>query len=466
MLLPEKKEREYRFRLALRMGIPVFILFLILILSRFVTDYKSLDTSFYVETTLLIALSIYFIFYVIYNSFDVKITESVSKTFTREYLYKYLKKELSKNEEYTLILISIDNLGDINDRYGIKNGDKILSKVSSWISDYFQNKEIYNFPMGHIKGGDFILGFDAKKEQYNTIIELMNIKSENLVIDDIEVKISTAITDTTFSHKLDYIVENLFELQEINKNQIQNEQLMNPDKLELSVINAIKNRNFLVMTQDVFSDDKVVMKECFIKLKTTDENIIHQKAYMKVLDRLGLMVEFDMMVLEENITKCCDKSNIMFAMNISPSSLRNPSFISKAKELIISNKNIKNKIVFLLNEKEYYSQIKKYNTTLKMFRDMGVLIAIDRLGAIHTSFLYLRDLDIDIVRFDSYYTKDITDKKSKDIVDGFNVMAHKKGVKTWIKMVENKEIYNVAKELNIDYIQGKYLALMKKAYEN
>jgi EAL domain-containing protein (putative c-di-GMP-specific phosphodiesterase class I) len=466
MLLPEKKEREYRFRLALRMGIPVFILFLILISSRFITDYKSLDTSFYVETTLLIALSIYFIFYVIYNSFDVKITESVSKTFTREYLYKYLKKELSKNKDYTLILVSIDNLGDINDRYGIKNGDKILSKTSLWISDYFQNKEIYNFPMGHIKGGDFILGFDAKKEQYNTIIELMNIKSENLVIDDIEVKISTAITDTTFSHKLDYLVENLFELQEINKNQTQNEQLMNPDKLELSVINAIKNRNFLVMTQDIFSDDKAVMKECFIKLKTTDENIIHQKAYMKVLDRLGLMVEFDMMVLEENIAKCCTLKDNIFAMNISPSSLRNPSFIIKAKELIISNENIKNKIVFLLNEKEYYSQIKKYNTTLKMFRDMGVLIAIDRLGAIHTSFLYLRDLDIDIVRFDSYYTKDITDKKSKDIVDGFNVMAHKKGVKTWIKMVENKEIYNVAKELNIDYIQGKYLALMKKAYEN
>ena len=448
------------------MGIPVFILFLILISSRFITDYKSLDTSFYVETTLLIALSIYFIFYVIYNSFDVKITESVSKTFTREYLYKYLKKELSKNEEYTLILISIDNLGDINDRYGIKNGDKILSKTSLWVSDYFQTKDIYNFPMGHIKGGDFVIGLKGKKEQYNTILELMSIKSDNLIIDDIEIEMSNAIIDTTFSNRIDYLIEKLFELQEINKNQTQNEEDINPDKLESLVIKAIKNRSFIVMTQDIFSDDKVIMKECFIKLKTTDENIIHQKAYMKVLDRLGLMMEFDMMILEENILKCCDKSNNIFAMNISPSSLRNPSFITKAKELIISNENIKNKIVFLLNEKEYYSQIKRYNTTLKMFRDIGVLIAIDRLGAIHTSFLYLRDLDIDIIRFDSYYTKDITDKKSKDIVDGFNVMAHKKGVKTWIKMVENKEIYSVVKELNIDYIQGKYLALMKKAYEN
>jgi len=353
-----------------------------------------------------------------------------------------------------------------NDRYGIKNGDKILSKTSLWVSDYFQTKDIYNFPMGHIKGGDFVIGLKGKKEQYNTILELMSIKSDNLIIDDIEIEMSNAIIDTTFSNRIDYLIEKLFELQEINKNQTQNEEDINPDKLESLVIKAIKNRSFIVMTQDIFSDDKVIMKECFIKLKTTDENIIHQKAYMKVLDRLGLMMEFDMMILEENILKCCDKSNNIFAMNISPSSLRNPSFITKAKELIISNENIKNKIVFLLNEKEYYSQIKRYNTTLKMFRDIGVLIAIDRLGAIHTSFLYLRDLDIDIVRFDSYYTKDITDKKSKDIVDGFNVMAHKKGVKTWIKMVENKERSSNSLASGKLFVQGKYLALMKKAYEN
>ncbi|NPA60093.1 MAG: GGDEF domain-containing protein, partial [Epsilonproteobacteria bacterium] len=340
------------------MGIPVFILFLILIFSRFITKYESLDTSFYAETILLIALSIYFIFYVIYSSFDVKITESVSKTFTREYLYKYLKKELSKNDDYTLILVSIDNLSDINNRYGIKNGDKVLNKVSQWVAEYFQTKDIYNFPMGHIKGGDFVIGLNGKKEQYNTILDLMSIKSDNLVVDDIEVNITSAITDTTFSNRIDYLIENLFEIQEINRNQTQNTQDIEPDKLESLVLKAIKNRNFIVMTQNIFEDDEVIMKECFIKLKSSNENIIHQKAYMKVLDRLGLMVDFDMMILEENIVKCCGESNGIFVMSISPSSLRNPTFISKAKELINSNINIKNRIVFLLNEIKYYSNIK------------------------------------------------------------------------------------------------------------
>jgi len=95
-----------------------------------------------------------------------------------------------------------------------------------------------------------------------------------------------------------------------------------------------------------------------------------------------------------------------------------------------------------------------------------VSIAIDRLGAIHTSFLYLRDLDIDVVRFDSFYTKDIEKNSNKSIIDGFNLMAHKKGVKTWIKMIENEDIKQEAKKLKVDYLQGKYLAPLEKFYDN
>jgi len=466
MLLPETKEREYRFKLALRMGLPIFALLLILVSHRLITNYETLDPSFYVEVILLLTFSIYFIFYIIYKSFDIRITEAVSKTFTREYLYKHLKKEIKKNKEYTLLLISIDNLSDINSRYGIKNGDKVLQEVVSWVGEYLKNKNLTNFPMGHIKGGDFVIGLKGTKNQYSTILELMCLKSDEFTVDDIEVKISSAITDITFSDELDYLIENLFEIQERNRNKkllFQSNEEVSPQKQESFIINAIKDRSFIVMTQDVFENEECVIKECFVKLKRPDGRIIHQKTYMKVLDKLGLMVDFDLMVLEQNIAKCCSESKEIFAMNISPSSLRNPSFIFRAKELLGSNKKIKNRLIFLLSESHYYSQINKYNSTLNRLRDMGVMIAIDRLGAIHTSFLYLRDLDIDIVRYDSFYTKD---EKYKSIIDGFNVMAHNKGVKTWIKMVESQDIQNEAKELNIDYIQGNFLAPVEKKYEN
>jgi EAL domain-containing protein (putative c-di-GMP-specific phosphodiesterase class I) len=109
-----------------------------------------------------------------------------------------------------------------------------------------------------------------------------------------------------------------------------------------------------------------------------------------------------------------------------------------------------------LSETQYYPNIDRFNAILKTLKELGVLIVIDRLGAINTSFLYLRDLDIDIVRFDPFYIKDI--HKYKPIISGYNIMSHLKGIKTWIKMIEDEDTKNLVKELKIDYMQGRYLA--------
>lgn len=465
MLLPETKEREYRFGLALRMVLPIFALVISFIIHSFTSDNDTDKSSFYFEAIIILVFSIYFIFFLIYEGFDTKITDDVSKAFTREYLYKYLKKEIKNSKEYTLLLISIDNLNEINTRYGIKNGDKVIFETIKWISEYLKQNKITNFPLGHVRGGDYIIGLRGNKNQYKTTLELMCLKGEDFKVDDIEVEISGAINDTTHSTDLDYLVENLFELQTKNKNSkfltnIEDE--IDPGELESYVINAIKRRSLLVITQDVFEQDKVIAKECFIKLEIGNDKVLHQKSYMKVLDKLRLMMDYDLIVLEKIINRCSDSNIEKFAVAISPTSIRNPHFVSNVKELFSKNENAKNRIIFLLSENEYYPRIDRYNSTLNALKNIGIQIAVDRLGSLHTSFLYLRDLDIDIVRFDSYYTKEITDNKNKSIINGFTVMAHRKGVKTWIRMIENKDVYNVANELEIDYLQGKYLAQLEK----
>ena len=467
MLLPETKEREYRFRLALRMGLPIFALILAFISATFITTYESLQPTFYIGSLLLLAFSIYFIFYLIYRGFDVKITEPISKTFTRDYLYKYLKKDIEKEKEYTLILISIDNLSDINNRYGLKNGDKVLNRVAKYIGDYFLEKKLSNFPMGQIKGGDFVVGLKGKKDDYNSILELLCLKSSEFKVDDIEVIISGAITDTKFSNDLEHMIENLFELADENRNKktVLNRDNINPNDLESYVINAIKSQSVNIMTQDVYENDKIVMKECFIKLKSSNDKILHPKQYMKVVNRLGLTAEHDFMILQKSILHC-NNSSTSFAINVSPTSLRDYSFLTKVKDLLNENEHSKNRIIFILNEIEYYSHTQRYNSILQSLRRLGVKIAIDRLGSLHTSFLYLRDLDIDIVRYDSFYTKDIENKKHHSIISGLNVMAQTRGVKTWIKMVESKDIKEFAKKIGVDYLQGKELAQLNKVYED
>ena len=469
MYLPEKKEREYRFRLALRMGLPIFALMFALIFHTVITTYENLSTAFYIESLIVLIFGIYFIFYLIYSGYQKKITDDVSKVFTRTYLYRYLKKELKNNKEYTLVLISIDNLNDINSRYGIKSGDKVLYEIGLWICKYLEDNGIFNFPIGHVKGGDFIVGLKGNSNNYMTIIELMNLKADEFKIDDIEIKTQFAINDTSFSNDLEYMIENLFEIKEFKQNKKEDVKYISedikPNELEKYVISAVRNKSFILMKQDIYSKDKVVMRECFAKLKRPDGKYIHQKSYIKVLNRLRLMIDYDCMILEKCIENCSENSDTTLALSISPTSIRDRRFFLKVKEIIDINPHIKNRIMFILSEKEYYSYIQRYSDILKNITKLGIKITIDKVGSYQSSFLYFRELDVYAIRLDGIYTKEIDNKNYYNIAKGFSSMVKGTDTKVWMKMIETKENLEKIDELGVDYIQGKYLSNLETIYE-
>jgi EAL domain-containing protein (putative c-di-GMP-specific phosphodiesterase class I) len=63
-----------------------------------------------------------------------------------------------------------------------------------------------------------------------------------------------------------------------------------------------------------------------------------------------------------------------------------------------------------------------------------------------------------MIRFDNYYSQECKTPKNFDILKGFNIMAQQKGVKTWIKNLQEEKTLAMAKELDIDYLQGKVLS--------
>lgn len=457
MLYSEEKEREIRFKLALRMGLPIFSLTLLLALIWLSKYYHPIPLSFFVTAFIILGIMIYFIFYLIYKGFDERITDPITRTFTREYLLSAFKKEIASSP-YTIILVSIDNLHDINQRYSTVNGDKVLKQFAIWINGFLQEKGIEKVPIGHFKGGDFLIGLKGKKSQYTTLMELLCIKIENKMVDDIEIHISSAIIDTTLTNDIDQLITRLFELkQEVKaqKQDLMEDEEINPSELELSVIHAVKEKKFSMLFQKVTEQGSTVIVESSIKLYSRENKLIHQKSYIPVVNRLGLSREFDTLILEYLIDLCCKSDNsLIFALTLFPSTVRNHAFVEKAHILLSNNTAAKGRILFILGEQEYYSHTARYNDVLQSYRRMGVLITLDRLGIYQTTLLYLKELHIDIIRFDLHYGKKITDRGYQSILRGLNYSAHYLGVKTWIRMIENDEAKSIAESIGIDYIQG------------
>jgi EAL domain-containing protein (putative c-di-GMP-specific phosphodiesterase class I)/GGDEF domain-containing protein len=459
MLLPETKERELRFKLALRMGLPIFFLTGLLAFIGLSDYFESIPLSFYVSALLILAVMVYFLFFLIHASFEERVTDPVSLTFSREYLLNYLKKEIKKGP-YTFLLVSLDNLEDINHRYGTQNGDKVLREFAHWVGRFIQNKGVEKFPIGRFRGGDFIVGIPGHRSEHLSLLELLCLKAEGYSVDDIEIHVSGAVVDTVLSKELDQVIDLLFEQQQERQQNRhdENEEEIDPSELETAVIAAIRQKHFSMMFQEVREGGERVALDTSVKLYGKQNKLIHQNKYMPVINRLGLSRTYDLMLLEYVVQLCREHEGPeRFVLTLFPSTLRNFHFYEAVQMLFSENSEAKGRVILMLEEKEYYNHTRRFNELLQSYRRMGIMIALDRLGSYHTTMLYLRELEVDMVRYDMHYSKQIREPKTQALLQGFNLSAHTMGLKTWIRMIEDGEEARIAASLGIDLVQGNYI---------
>lgn len=451
MTYTEQKEREHRFALALRMGLPIFFLSSVTLFALFTQPYTSF-TSLITLSIALLGIMVYFIFYLIYQSSQENITDSLTHTFTSEYFFKLAEKALTKNT-HTIIMISVENLWSINERYGIKNGDKALQNSVLKLDRFFREKGIDKLPIGRYKGGDFLLFLLGEKELYTSLVELFLSKYQNYVFDEIEIRLEAVMIDSRLSNSIELLMSRLYELHH-DRISSEKEELYSINELEEEILEALEKKRFSIGFWPVCCDEYSVF-DTSVKLIDSQQRFIHQSRYVPVLNRLNKMRYLESEVLEQ-IGKVCDDQNRQFVMSVSSVTLRNPHFFEHALTLFERYPQARYKITLMFEEKEYCHQLERFAHQIAHYRKAGYKIALDRLGGYHTALLYLKELEVDVVRFDSLYIRNIKKAGYQNLIQGLNLSAHLCGAKTWISMIEDADSDQIAQSLKINYRQGNY----------
>lgn len=452
MTYPEQKEREYRFALALRMGLPIFFLSSVTLFSLLTERYTTLFSLIVLSLTLL-GVMVYFIFYLIYQSSRENITESVTHTFTSDYFFQLATKALAK-KTHTIIMISVENLWSINERYGIKNGDKSLQSAVRKIDRFFREKGFEKLPIGRYKGGDFIFFLPGEKEQYIPLVELFLSKYQNYTNNEIEIRLEAVVIDSRLSHNIELLVSRLYELHH-DRISGEKEELYSINELEHEILEALEKKRLSIGFWPVCCDEGSLY-DTTVKLIDSQGRFIHQSRYVPVLNRLNKMRHLESEVIER-LGALCNDQNRHFIMSVSSVTLRNPHFFEHALTLFERYPKAQYKITLLFEEKEYCHQLERFAHQIAYYRKAGYKIALDRLGGYHTTLLYLKELEIDIVRFDTLYSRNIKKEGYQNILQGLNLSAHLCGAKTWISMIEDSGADQLAQGLKINYRQGNYL---------
>jgi EAL domain-containing protein (putative c-di-GMP-specific phosphodiesterase class I) len=197
------------------------------------------------------------------------------------------------------------------------------------------------------------------------------------------------------------------------------------------------------------------MYETSYKLVSERGGLIHQSRFIPFLNRIGKIREHESNVLELAVKLACEDTG-HYVVTVSTVALRNGLFFQFALELLQRYPEGKGKIIIMFDEKEYCSQIKRFKEQIAQYRAVGYKIALDKYGMNHTTMMYLKELDVDFVRFDSLYTRHIKEEKYQNILQGLNITAHLCGAATWMNMIEDEESDKVIQALKINYRQGNF----------
>jgi len=458
MLLSELEERERHFKLALRAGIPVLIL---IFLVFFTTMSNNNTFNFSLKNVFLITSITFITIYFIYFLMNLSVKETLVDQTTQGFNQKAFVQRLQESKPKTLALIIIKNLSTINQNYGEGEVDAVLYTIIQKLNLKFQQKGLNKALIGRRYGAEFLIALDEKYTDLEKILE--EFTQENIIINNIEVDYSFAIvtnTDKDFQQiifQLQDIIATQFEKDAKVKNIPITKDAAEISDMEKTIIASIKDDNLLLSFRPLLNTKSNIIDiyEISVKLNSDKVGNILPRIYLPVINRLGLGREYDFTLVKHiiDLLPLVDES-ISLTFNLSPFSLRDPSFQEKFFDYLNKKEIDPSRLIIQLYERKTHHNIGGYLKTLNSFRAKGVRICIDNFGSSNASMEYMKHFKFDMIQFDRDYVTNLYDETSYAMLESLARMSKDLQIITVAKWVDKDTQKEKLKALGIDYLQG------------
>ncbi len=387
-------------------------------------------------------------------------------TLTHAYNKSYFEKIIEKdNEPKALILLNIDNFSYINTAYGFEIGDLLLKKLSLMLSKKFNAKNLFR-----INSDEFALLFNKEIDLKEKIIEIQKYFFKNFIdVDDIKVNLTfsygAAKTKDNLLRKASAAVKKAKEMGK-NKFHIFEEDEISDYKKRESFIQtthlikeAIEKDYLVPYFQGIYNNQtkKIDKYEALVRIEK-DKEVISPYIFLEAAKLSGYLSKITEIMIDKTF-KIMKENNFDFSMNITEDDL-NLNYLVNYIKSKIEKYNIKpTRITLEILEGISSSGKKNHITQLTSLKSMGLKLAIDDFGKEYSNFERIIDLDIDFIKIDAKYIKDIhTNKKSYEITKALAFFAKNSNIKSVAEFVHNKEVQEIISKLGINYSQGYYFS--------
>lgn len=387
---------------------------------------------------------------------------------------------------FALLLIDLDHFKEINDTLGHDVGDVLLVEAAKRISASVRESDT----VARLGGDEFtIIVTNLDKNIYAETISQKVLKelAKPFHLENELSYISASIGITVFPEdttEAEELLKNADQAMYASKAQGRNcyqyftRSMQRTAQQRMYLVaelrQAIEEKQFTLVYQPIveLANDKIYKAEALVRWQHPTKGIISPADFIPIAEETGMIITIGDWVLKQATTQVYQwrqriSQNFQITVNTSPAQYQANGFdyhnwFNQLKALELPG----HAIIMEITESLMMDASNLIKEQLFAFRNSGIQVALDDFGTGYSSLAYLKKFDIDYIKIDQAFVKNLaTDKDDKALCEAIIVMAHKLNLKVIAEGVETQKQKKLLTEMKCDYAQG-YLFSQPTSAEN
>lgn len=392
----------------------------------------------------------------------------------RAALHAQLAEAVSAGKPLALLLLDLNNFGEINHTLGHQNGDMLLRHLAEIL-------RVIALPNGRVAalGGDefAILVAPAGSDEIAVTLEKIRIVLQKPVqLAGIPISIEATLGIAVYpQHGLS--AEQLWQRADIAlreaKNHGETHQFYNPaldyhDPVRLSLLGelreAIEANQIVLHYQPKVNlrTNRVSGLEALVRWQHPQRGLLYPDAFLPLAEGTGLIHPLTACILrkalKDGLALIRDGLIGELAVNLSARNLHDPAFCQQVLELVKQAGFPPTRLTLEVTETAIMDDPARARALLASLTSAGIHVAMDDFGIGHSSLAYLKDLPFDKLKIDKSFIMDFTQPRNAAIVRSAIELARNLGLQVTAEGVEDERAAVVLRDMGCDVGQGYFFS--------
>jgi len=405
----------------------------------------------------------------------------------REFFYKRLRDALlvasRNNESVTVLLLNLDRFKEINDAFGVKNGDYILSQLARDMGRVIQPQDT----LARLGGDEFaamLYNLPDEATAISVVGRIKNVLQEPILVADENIELSASIGLASYpdhGNDADMLMQCCsIAMYSAKKGQkgylIYSPQLNQENPRRVTLMGQLRGaieENLLELHYQPKVDlltDRVVAVEALVRWRHAEYGYISPAEFIPLAERTRLIGPLTDWVVHTAVNQSLawSKRDLMIGMsiNVSANDLIDTELVDTLEELVAKTGIDPAALTLEITESSIMADPKRAISVLKRLHGLRFNISIDDFGTGYSSLSYLSRLPVHEIKIDQTFVRGMhTNSNDESIVRATINLGHNLGLSVTAEGIEDENILETLKKMRCDIAQGNYISPARSLQE-